>query len=96
MWLTDGIRPCQDAEPGVLSSRCGKRHRLCRAARTTMDAGSTMSDDGADAGSLLDVSELTIEELAAIVDEEDLGRALDYILASGQNGVGYHGFNSRI
>lgn len=55
-----------------------------------------MSDDGADAGSLLDVCELTIEELAAIVDEEDLGRALDYILASGQNGVGYHGFNSRI
>ena len=61
-----------------------------------MDARNTMSDDGADAGSLLDVSELTIEELTAIVDEEDLGRALDYILAPGQNGVGYHGFNSRI
>jgi hypothetical protein len=54
-----------------------------------------MSDDRGDDG-LIDVSGLTIEELSAIVDESDLGRALDYILASGDNSVGFHGFNSRV
>ena len=54
-----------------------------------------MNDDRDDDG-LIDVSELTLEELSAIVDESDLGRALDYILASGQNSVGFHGFNSGI
>ena len=61
-----------------------------------MDARSTMSDDGTDAGGLLDVSGLSIDDLSALIDEEDLGKALDYILASGQNSVGYHGFNSYI
>ena len=54
-----------------------------------------MSDDGDDHG-LIDVSELTVEELSAIIDESDLGRALDYILASSKNSVEFHGFNSRI
>jgi hypothetical protein len=54
-----------------------------------------MSDDRDDHG-LIDVGELTIEELSAIIDESDLGRALDYILASSKNSVGFHGFNSRI
>jgi hypothetical protein len=54
-----------------------------------------MNDHRADDG-LIDVSGLTIEELSAIVDEASLGRALDYILASGDNSVGFHGFNSAI
>jgi hypothetical protein len=61
-----------------------------------MDARSTMSDDGTEADGLLDVSGLTIDDLTALIDEEDLGKALDYILTPAQNGVGYHGFNSRI
>jgi hypothetical protein len=47
-------------------------------------------------GGLIDVSELNFVELSAAIAGEDLGRALDYILASGQNGSGYHGFNSSI
>lgn len=54
-----------------------------------------MSDDRDDHG-LIDVSELTVEELSAIIGESDLGRALDYILASSKNSVEFHGFNSRI
>jgi len=57
-----------------------------------------MSDDrdDRDGGGLIDVSGLTIEEVAAIVDEASLGQALDYILAASKNSVGFHGFNSRI
>lgn len=54
-----------------------------------------MSDDTDDRG-LIDVSELTIEELSAVIGKSDLGHALDYILASSKNSVGFHGFNSRI
>ncbi|MGH3219114.1 MAG: hypothetical protein ACRDPY_10470 [Streptosporangiaceae bacterium] len=54
-----------------------------------------MGDDRDDGG-LIDVSELTLEELSGVVDESGLGRILDYILASGKNGVGFHGFNSGI
>ncbi|HXL89295.1 MAG TPA: hypothetical protein VN969_10010 [Streptosporangiaceae bacterium] len=45
---------------------------------------------------LLDVSGLTFDELSAMVGAADLGHALDYVLASGDNSSGYHGFNSRI
>jgi hypothetical protein len=55
----------------------------------------SMSDDRGDGG-LIDVSGLTMEELSAVVGESGLERALDYILASSDNGVGFHGFNSRI
>ncbi len=54
-----------------------------------------MSDDRGGDG-LIDVSGLTIEELSAVVGESGLERALDYILAASDNGVGFHGFNSRI
>lgn len=54
-----------------------------------------MSDDRGDDG-LIDVSGLTIDELAAVVGQSGLDRALDYILASSDNSVGFHGFNSRI
>ncbi len=54
-----------------------------------------MSDDRGDDG-LIDVSGLTIEELSAVVGQSGLERALDYILASSQDSVGFHGFNSRI
>jgi hypothetical protein len=47
-------------------------------------------------GGLLDVSGLTFAELSDTVGTVAFGRALDYVLASGQNGSGYHGFNSRI
>lgn len=47
-------------------------------------------------GGLIDVSGMTFAELSDVVDAVALGRALDYVLASGQNGSGYHGFNSRI
>lgn len=47
-------------------------------------------------GGLVDVSGLNFDELSTAIAGEDLGRALDYILASGQNGSGHHGFNSSI
>jgi hypothetical protein len=47
-------------------------------------------------GGLIDVSGLTFEELSAQISAADLGHALDCILASGQNGKEYHGFNSHI
>ncbi len=56
---------------------------------------SIMSDDRGDDG-LIDVSGLTIEELSAVISQSGLERALDYILAASQNGVGFHGFNSGI
>lgn len=45
---------------------------------------------------LIDVSGMTFEQLATTLGAEDLGRALDIILASGQNEDGFHGFNSCI
>jgi hypothetical protein len=48
------------------------------------------------AGGLIDVNGMSFEELSAAIGPDHLGRALDYILASGQNGSGYHGFNNRI
>jgi hypothetical protein len=54
-----------------------------------------MSDDRGDDG-LIDVSGLTIDELSALIGESGLERALDYILASRDNSVGFHGFNSLI
>lgn len=54
-----------------------------------------MADDREDDG-LIDVSGLTIEELTALVDESDLEHALDHILDSHKDSVGYHGFNSKI
>ena len=49
-----------------------------------------------DRGGLIDVSGMTFDELAMVIGKDDLGRALDSILASGQNGCGYHGFNNHI
>jgi hypothetical protein len=47
-------------------------------------------------GGIIDVSGMTFDELSSAIGTKDLGRALDYILGTGQNGTGYHGFNSRI
>jgi len=47
-------------------------------------------------GGLIDVSGMTIDELSAAIGTDDLGWALDYILASRHNGSAYHGFNSSI
>lgn len=59
--------------------------------------GTTPADSTPPAESgLIDVSGMTFEELAELAGTDDLSRALDYVLASGQNGSGYHGFNSRI
>jgi hypothetical protein len=44
---------------------------------------------------LIDVTALTIDELS-VVTEADLGRALDHILNTSQNSVGFHGFNNHI
>jgi hypothetical protein len=49
-----------------------------------------------DSGGLIDVSGMTFDQLAAVIGKNSLGQALDYILASGQNGCGYHGFNNHI
>jgi hypothetical protein len=59
-------------------------------------ADATVPSAASDSGGLIDVSGMTFDELSSVIGAEDLGRALDYILASGQNGTGYHGFNSRI
>jgi len=56
----------------------------------------TVAQAGTVAGGLIDVSEMPFDELAAVLGKDDLGRALDYILASGQNGGGYHGFTNKI
>jgi hypothetical protein len=55
-----------------------------------------MSDDDRAADGLIDVSGLSAEELSALVDETDLGRALDHILAVNENSSGSHGFNNSI
>jgi hypothetical protein len=73
------------------------------------DARSTMSDNTAErttpastsataagSGGLIDVGGLSFDELATAITGVDLKRALDYIVASGQNGSGYHGFNSSL
>jgi hypothetical protein len=57
--------------------------------------GDAVENNGCNGG-LIDVSGLTFEELSAQVSAADLRQALDRILASGQNGNGYHGFNSQI
>lgn len=53
-------------------------------------------DDDRDNDGLIDISGLTLDELSTLVEESSLGRALDYILSSSKNGVGFHGFNSLI
>jgi hypothetical protein len=55
-----------------------------------------MSDDDRAADGLIDVSGLSTEELSALVDESDLGRALDHILAVNKNSSGFHGFTNSI
>ena len=55
-----------------------------------------MSDDDRATDGLIDVSGLSIEQLSALVDESDLGHALDHILAVSKNSSGFHGFNSNI
>lgn len=47
-----------------------------------------MNDNGA--GALIDVSELSIDEISAAVDENDLGRALDHILHVSDNSAGFN------
>lgn len=49
-----------------------------------------------DSDGLIDVSGMTFTELSGIISTTDLNRALDYILAAGRTGSGYHGFNSSI
>lgn len=56
----------------------------------------TVAQAGTGAGGLIDVSGMRFDELADALGKDDLGRALDYILASGQNGGGYHGFTNKI
>jgi hypothetical protein len=73
------------------------------------DARSTMSDNTAErisnpastaaaagSGGLIDVEGLNFDELSTVITCVDLKLALDYIVASGQNGSGFHGFNSSI
>lgn len=73
------------------------------------DARSTMSDNTAEgstpasttaaaaaSGGLIDVGGLNFDELSTAIAGVDLKLALDYIVASGQNGSAYHGFNSSI
>lgn len=55
-----------------------------------------MSDDDRPAGGLIDVGGLSTEELAALVDESDLGRGLDHILTVNKNSSGFNGFNNSI
>jgi hypothetical protein len=50
----------------------------------------------AGSGGLIDVGGLNFDELCTAITDVDLKLALDYIVASGQNGSGYHGFNSSI
>jgi hypothetical protein len=82
------IDRCQEMVGYFVAAHTANGARLFR-------ARSSMSDDRGGDG-LIDVSGLTIEELSAVVGESGLERALDYILAAGDNSVGFHGFNSRI
>lgn len=47
-------------------------------------------------GGPIDVTELSIGELSAMVNGSNLERALDHILAVGKNNTGFHGFNNVI
>lgn len=85
---TSDRRSLGDITRAVLRGNTTNRARLFRARRS-------MSDDRGDDG-LIDVSGLTMEELSAVVGESGLERALDYILATSDNSVGFHGFNSQI
>lgn len=60
----------------------------------TTPAGTPASTAGS--GGLIDVGGLNFDELYAVITNVDLKLALDYIVASGENGSGYHGFNSSI
>lgn len=69
------------------------------AERVTEPAGTTAAAAGsaaAGSGGLIDVGGLNFDELCTAITGVDLKLALDYIVASGQNGSGYHGFNSSI
>ena len=55
-----------------------------------------MSDDNRVADGLIDVSGLSTDELHALVDETELGSALDHILAVNKNSSGFNGFNNSI
>lgn len=50
----------------------------------------------AGSGGLIDVAGLNFDELHTAITDVDLKLALDYIVATAQNGSGYHGFNSSI
>ena len=54
-----------------------------------------MGDERSSDGGLIDVTGMSPADLAAL-DDVTLGRALDYILAAGDNSVGFHGFNNLI
>lgn len=54
-----------------------------------------MGDELSNDGGLIDVTGLSPSDLATL-DDVTLGRALDYILAVGDNSVGFHGFNNLI
>jgi hypothetical protein len=49
-----------------------------------------------DDGGLIDVSELSIDELSTTQDGVVLSRALDRILSISDNSPGFHGFNNSI
>lgn len=62
----------------------------------TSEVGGKAAISATQDGGLIDVNGKTFGELSALLSDNNLGRALDYILASGQNGLGYHGFNNHI
>ena len=47
-------------------------------------------------GGLIDVAGMTFDQLSKAIGAKDLKRALDCVLASGQNGSGYHGFSNHM
>jgi hypothetical protein len=68
-----------------------------------VDSGNTRSASATAAtvavpgpGGIIDVGGTSFDQLSTVIGREDLGRALDYILASGHNGTGYHGFSNHI
>jgi len=66
------------------------------AEKITPPASTTTTAAAAGSGGLIDVGGLNFDELRTAITGVDLELALDYIVASGQNGSGYHGFNSSI
>lgn len=54
-----------------------------------------MGDDHSDDGGLIDVTGLSLGDLAAL-DGVTLGRALYHILTVSDNSVGFHGFDNSI